>query len=207
MFKSTIPQIRLNYAIDGQLITTGNTTWQTKNLTSVSVEQSKLKMEVPEPGFKPEKPLRRFYWGSLLLAVAGAWIWSLSFDRPPRVGIPLTLLACVATWFVGHYSHRHRMKLWSNGHEKSERQRNAWQNLSDKPPELFSLVLDSASGKSVALTTFKRTAVTAMHAAILEAMRNASVLPIKGTIEAVESAAGQLEKMYEKFCVEEISSA
>lgn len=87
------------------------------------------------------------------------------------------------------------------------RQRSTWRNLSEKPPELFSLVLDSASGKSVALTTFKRTSVTALHAAILEAMRNTSVAQLQGTIEAIEPAMMQLDKLYAKFCKEEISAA
>lgn len=93
MFKSTVPQISLNYAIDGQLIATGNTTWQTKNLTSVSVEQSKLELGVPGPRFELEKPRRQFHWGLLLLVVAGAWTWSLSFDRPLFIGFPVTILA------------------------------------------------------------------------------------------------------------------
>ena len=99
------------------------------------------------------------------------------------------------------------MKLWSQGHEKSERQRSAWRNLSEKPPELFSLVLDSASGKSVALTTFKRTSVIALHAAILEAMRNTSITQLQGTIEAIKPPGVELEKLYAKFCDEEILSA
>ena len=207
MFQSTVTHIRLSYAIDGQLIAIGNTTWQTKNLTSVSVEQAKLTVGIPTPLFKLDEPSRRFYWGWLLLAIAAAWTWSLSFERPPLVGIPATILACGAMWFVGHYSHRDRMNLWIRAREKSARQKSIWRSLVEKPVEIFSLVLDSSSGKSVALKTFNLSSINAVHAAILEAMRSTGNAPLQGTIEAIETNPAELEKSYEKFCIEEVTSA
>lgn len=207
MFQSTVPHIRLSYAIDGQLIAIGNTTWQTKNLTSVSVEETKLAVGIPTPLFTLDEPTRRFYWGSLLFAVAVAWTGSLSFERPLLIGIPATIVACGATWFIGHYSQMNRMNLWNRAREKSARQKSAWRNLIEKPVQLFSLVLDSSSGKSVALRTFNHSSVDTVHVAILDAMRNNGIAQFQGTIEAIEMRVGELEKSYENFCSEEVASA
>ena len=61
MFQSIVTHIRLTYAIDGQLIAIGNTTWQTKNLTSVSVEQAKLAVVIPAPLFTGPAELEKSY--------------------------------------------------------------------------------------------------------------------------------------------------
>ncbi len=77
MFQRTIPHLRLSYAIDGQLIAIENTTWQTKNLTSVRVEQAKLAVGILAPIFKQDEPKRKFYLGWLLFVVAALWTWSV----------------------------------------------------------------------------------------------------------------------------------
>ncbi len=207
MFQRTIPHLRLSYAIDGQLIAIENTTWQTKNLTPVRVEQAKLAVGIPAPVFKQDEPKRKFYVGWLLFAVAACWTWSLSFERPSLVGIPATIVAFVATFVFAYYSRRNRMNLWTLAREKSVRQKNVWRNLMEKPVEMFSLVFQSSSGESVALRTFNQSSVYSVHSAILEAMRSTENAPLQGTIEAIESSANDIEKLYEKFCSEEVSSA
>lgn len=207
MFQRTIPHLRLSYAIDGQLIAIENTTWQTKNLTSVRVEQAKLAVGIPAPLFKQDEPKRKFYVGWLLFAVAASWTWSLSFERPSLVGIPATIVAFVATFVFAYYSRRNRMNLWILAREKSVRQKNVWRNLMEKPVEMFSLVFQSSSGESVALRTFNQSSVYSVHSAILEAMRSTEKPLLQGTIEAIEPNANDIEKLYEKFCTEEVVSA
>ena len=106
MFKDTIPHACLPYSIDSELIAIGNTTWQTKNVTSVSVEHESIPMLTAEPAFAAAEPTRKFRWGLLLFGIAIAWTWSLSFQQPFYVGLPLTFFLALATWFVGHYSHK-----------------------------------------------------------------------------------------------------
>lgn len=207
MFQSTIPHTKLSYAIDGQLIAIGSTTWQTKNLTSVSVMHAKLAVNIPAPLYNQNEPARSFHWGLLLFAVAAAWTWLLSFERPFFLGIPVTILACSATWFVGYYSHKNRVNLWNIAREKSLRQKVTWESLIEKPIEIFSLVLDSSNGKSVALTTFNLLTINKIHAAILEGMRNTGTLPLQGTIEAIEPAIDELENLYENYCRHQVASA
>lgn len=207
MFQRTIPHLRLSYAIDGQLIAIENTTWQTKNLTSVRVEQAKLAVGILAPIFKQDEPKRKFYLGWLLFAVAASWTWSLSFERPSLVGIPATIVACVATFVFAYYSRRNRLNLWTIAREKSVRQKGVWRNLMEKPVEIFSLVFQSSSGESVALRTFNQSSIYTVHSAILEAMRSTENAPLQGTIEAIEPNANDVEKLYEKFCSEEVASA
>lgn len=207
MFQRTVPHLRLSYSIDGQLIAIGNTTWQTKNLTSVRVEQAKLAFGTPAPLFKQDEPKRKLYFGWLLFAVAAGWTWSLSFERPGLVGIPATIVACVATFVFAHYSHRNRMNLWNLAREKSIRQKGVWRSLKEKPVEVFSLVFQSSSGESVALRAFNQSSVYTVHSSILDAMRNIEIAPLLGNIEAIEPNANDLERLYERFCSEEVASA
>ena len=207
MFQRTVPHVRLSYAIDGQLIAIGNTTWQTKNLTSVSVERAKLAVAIPAPFFRQDQPKRKLYVGWLLLSVAVAWTLSLWFERPTLIGVPATVLACLATVAFVRHSHRNRLNLWNLSREKSAQQKSVWRGLGEKPVEIFSLVFQSSSGESVALRTFDGSSVNAVHAAILEAMRSTKSTPLQRTIEAIEPSANDVDKMYETFCSEEVASA
>ena len=207
MFQRIVPHLRLSYSIDAQLIAMGNTTWQTKNVTSVRVEHLKLVVGIPAPFFKQEAPKRKFYLGWLLFAVAASWTWSLSFERPALVGIPATIGACIAIFVFAHYFRTNRLNLWNLAREKSAQQEGIWHGLMEKPVAVFSLVFQSSSGESVALTAFNQSSVSTVHSLILAAMRSIETAPVQGAIEAIEPNVNDLEKLYEKFCLEEVASA
>ena len=207
MFKDLVPHARLSYSIDSELIAIGNTTWQTKNVTSVSVEHESIPMLEAEPAFAAPEPTRKFGWGVLLLGIAIAWTWSLSFQQPSYVGWPLTVFLALATWFIGHYSHKNMLTLWNQRRANVTRQRSVWQNLAVKTPELYRLIIDSSSGKSVALTALEFEPVNVVHTSILAAMRSTSAVASRGVIDTVAVSKGSPEDLYEKFCAREISRA
>jgi len=207
MFKDLVPHARLSYSIDSELIAIGNTTWQTKNVTSVSVEQDSISMLEAEPAFASPEPTREFSWGLLLLGIAIAWTWSLSFQQPSYVGWPLTVFLTLAIWFVGRYSHKNKLNLWNQRRANVTRQRDVWQKLAVKTPKLYRLIIDSSSGKSVALTALECEPVNVVHAFILAAMRSASAVASMGVIDTVVASNGSPEEIYEKFCAREISRA
>ena len=207
MFKDYVPHVRLAYVIDGDLIVIGNTTWQTKNITSVSIAQQKILMRAVEPMFVVPKPVRDFRLGLLALAIAFSWTWALSFERPSYIGWPLTIILSFAAWFVGTYSHKNYLRLWNQQRENTRRERDVWEILAKKTPDVFSLVIDSSSGKSVALTTLDIEAINTVHAHILTAMRSTSAVAMKGVIETITLSNGSPDDLYEKFCDREISRA
>lgn len=207
MFKNYAPHVRLAYVIDGDLIVIGNTTWQTKNITSVSIAQQKILMRAVEPMFAIPKPVRDLRLGLLALAIGFSWIWALSFERPSYVGWPLTIIFSFSAWFVGSYSQKNHLNLWNQRRENTRRERDVWEILAKKTPDVFSLVIDSSSGKSVALTTLDIEAINTVHAHILTAMRSTSAVAMKGVIETITLSSGSPDDLYEKFCDREISRA
>jgi hypothetical protein len=206
MFKDFVPHARLSYSIDSDLIAIGNTTWQTKNITSVSIEQRSIQMRTAEPSYSKAKPIRKFRLGLLALAIAISWTWSLSFQHPSYVGWPLTIFLSLATWFVGHFSYQNKLNQWNERRTSVAKQRDVWGKLAEKTPDLFSLIIDSSSGKSVALTALEVELVKVVHSAILSAMRSGASAT-NGMIETIAIPSGTPDDLYEKYCDKEISHA
>lgn len=206
MFQKSVTHVKFDFSIDGMLIAIGNTTWQTKNLTSVSIEKGRLAVDLPAPSFTQKAPSRRFHWGLLAILVASSWIFALSFDHPSRVGFPGTILACALIWFIGHFSHKNQLRIWESGKQKSEEKKKAWRNLLEHPIDYYSLVLDSSSGKSVALSTFDQSAISEMHSVILLAMRNTTTAPLTGKISAIQQPIEAVEGQYNRYCASVIAA-
>ena len=200
MFTKFVPHRCIQYNIDSNLITLGNTTWQTKNVTSVSVDKRAAKLATDEPMPSRQPPEREVRWGFLAIAVVLSWTYALSFAKPSYVGWPLTFLSSAGVWFIAHYAHRYRFSIWKDRHGRVTEQQRVWRELAANPPEFFSLIIDSSSGKSVALTTLDARPVAHIHSAILSTMRSSDFAPIENSIDVVDMGNETPDGLFAKYC-------
>lgn len=200
MFTEFVPHHFIQYNIDSNLIALGNTTWQTKNVTSVTVDKQTAKLEIDEPVPSHQPPEREVRSGFFAIAIVLSWTYALSFAKPSYVGWPLTLLSAAGVWFIAHYAHKHRFSIWKGRHDRIAAQQRVWRELAANPPEFFSLIIESSSGKSVALTTLDIRPVAQIHSAILNAMRGSDLASIENSIDVVNMGNESPDSFFTKYC-------
>lgn len=203
-FTSTVPRRDITYRIENDLIAIGATTWQTKNLTAVSIDQARVKMLVPEPQFKADKPTQKVRWGVASMALAFAWTFATTTEYPPKIGLFLTAIISFGVWFVSHYAHTNNLRIWAKRRNEVKAQQQIWSRLASQTPTVYSLILESSSGRSVALSTFGHEALGEIHQAMLVAMRGSSTPAAAGSINTLDPLGHPVETLYEKYCHSEI---
>ena len=198
---------KVSYSIDNELIAIGTTTWQTKNLTSVSISHSKIEMQSRVPELQTEEPKRKPLRLRVIIAIALSMGWSVQFTHP----LPMAALACLFTagpiWFINRYAHINRLNVFNAEKQHVQKLQKTWNYLKDNCPDIYSLVMGDASGKAIALTSPDATSVKFLHDQILIAMRSSVANQISSNIIAYDSSDMSLTKRYEIYCDYTISKS
>lgn len=198
---------KIAYSIDNELIAISATTWQTKNLTSVSISHSKIEMQSRWPEIQTEEPKRKPLRLKVLIATALSVGWSVQFANP----LPMAALACVITvgpiWFINHYEYINRLNVFNAERQRFQNMQKTWNHLKHNCPDIYSLVMGDASGKVIALTSPDAKSVKLLHEQILIAMRNSVATPIRAEVTAYDSSDTSLTKKYEIYCDHLISKS
>ncbi len=206
MFTTEISHNTLTFRIDSGLIEIGSTNWQTKNISSVSIDQERLRFSEPEPKLTEPKPKPKTGWGLLLLGIAASWTMALNADRVALVGMILSLMTAFVVWFIRHYGYKNSLRIWKKRTEDVSAAHSTWKRLSSTVPTVFNLILESSSGRAVALSTFEKDSLLNVHNAILQALRGSAITAVTGSIRTIHTGSGPVQKQYEAFCSKEISS-
>jgi Family of unknown function (DUF6232) len=204
MFSATIPRITLPFSADRSLLAIGNTTWQTKNIAAVSIGERELTFGEAEPRHADPKPSPTINWALFGIGLIAIFMFTIAGDGGLVRAIVSILLVIGIIWFIRFFSHRNRMNEWSERSIKVSKAHETWTNLRDHVPKVYTLVLDTSSGKSVALTTFKVEKVQEIKAAILFAMSSESDKSLSGNLEALNVGSQNLDELYAKYCRRQI---
>jgi hypothetical protein len=206
MFSATIPRVIFPYSADSNLFAIGSTTWQTKNITAVSIGEQSLTFVEPEPRHVDPKPVQTTNWKALGIGLAAIFMFTVGREGGLVLSLALLLPLIGLIWFLRFYGHRNNQNEWSERKIEVTKARETWLALRGQVPKVYTLILDSSSGKSVALTTFKVEKIKEVEAAILFAMSSDSNESLSGSIEALSLGTQNLAEMYANYCARQMST-
>lgn len=203
MFAKTLPHITLPYSADRHFVAIGNTTWQTKNIAAVSVAEHQIIFDIPEPVSNQKRPVPKTNWRYLVYGVPAVGL--LAFGGGSIIFSLFMLAALLGLIaFIRIYGYRNSINQWSEQRASTARRSKAWEKLRNDMPNVYTLVLDTSSGKSVALTTFDLLKLQEIRAAIFCAMSADSDEKISGQLDAVDCGNEKLEDFYRKYCLNQM---
>ena len=200
MFKKFVRYIKVDFDIGVNLIAIGSTTWQTKNVTSVSVDEQVAKLGISKPSMQIAKPKRDFHLAILTVSIALAWIYASTFDeRAVLVGLGLSLMLITFICVIAHYAHKNKMNKWSVENEKTIELKKVWSELQTSPPIFYSLYIDSSNGKGLALVSLDIEPVNKVKKAILESMQSVVSPDQRGHINIVDMGKESPDQMLDRY--------
>ena len=205
MFLTTVPHLTLPYAADRTFVVIGNTTWQTKNIAAVAIEKRQLPFDIPEPVFREPEPVAKTNWRYLIYGSLAVMVLTLASGGGLVLGTVLLMLLVGGVVFVRVFGHRNSLNQWTEQKAAKSKARKAWMKLRESVPSVYTLILDTSSGKSVALTTFEPSKIEQIREAILFAMSSESERKVENQLTAIDMENKKLDEHYTKYCLHQMS--
>jgi hypothetical protein len=179
-----VKPVTLTYKVTPSLFEAGNTSWQTRNIVSTSVDATKVLLTDQEPVVKMEKPKRRFNVLLILIAIVIAIMFALQANSV-AVGIIVAVLGVGAVIVAGNVTYKNHYVAWSEQKRRVERASKLWNELTDSPPFFYSLVLDTASGRATVFHTHSNSEVSKLRELVNRAMSDPSAATSEGTVSVL----------------------
>lgn len=204
-FVEWAPKVLLPYVVEENLITIGGQTWQTKNITAVSIEYETATTLVPEPNFGKLQPRMSFHFLLGLIIGTGTFAAGLALTNETVASAGGLFVGVGSAWAIGHFQHKDLLKAWTASHQSHDRQHSRWVQLKAEMPKIYKLVFSSNNGQITAVASINLSEVEHLRGVILQSMRSPSNQEIAGEITCVDVT--NLTKEFEAFCTKQIQLA
>jgi hypothetical protein len=200
MFKRFVHHVKVDFNIGVNLIEIGNTTWQTKNVTSVSVDNKVAKLGIVEPSMQTPKPRREFHLAILATSLPLVWTFAFTLDKQAVLaGFGLTLVLIALVNGLAHYAYKTRTRKWNVENEKASGRKKIWSELKKSPPTFYSLYIDSSNGKGLALVSLDIEPVNKVKKTILDRMQGVAAPDEQGHIYVVDMGKENPDQMLDSY--------
>ena len=204
-FVEWAPKVQMPYVVEEHLITIGGQTWQTKNITAVSIEVDTAKTIVPEPNFSKPKPRMSFHFLLGLILGAVTFIVGLELINGMVASIGGLFVGFACAWAIGHFQYKGQINEWTKKYQSHDRQHTRWTQLKSEKPKIYKLVFSSNNGQVTAVSSIHSKEVEHLRDVILQSMRSPSSQEVAGSIACVDVI--NLTKEFEVFCTEQMQLA